>query len=181
MERSRAFEELLLRIENKDTIRHSLAVEAIMKRLAKLFHEEVRLWGITGLVHDIDVERILNDNRSHGMMGGDILECLDFDPTIVYAVRAHNPENNYERRRKMDKALFCASPMAELIEACYQFNGDQSLNKVSEEFVLNKYKDLDFAPHISRERIALCSELGFSVEEFIKTSLEAMREISSLN
>lgn len=180
MERSRAFEELLLRLENKEVIKHSLAVEAIMNKLAEHFNEEVRLWGIAGLVHDIDVERIQNDSRPHGMMGGDILECLDFDPTIVYAVRAHNPENNYERRRKIDKALYIASPMAELIDACYKLIGENGLIKISEEFILNKYNDPDFAPHISRERLELCTELGLSIEDFIKLSLEAMREMSYL-
>jgi len=180
LERSRAFEELLLRLENKETIKHSLAVEAIMKKLAEHFNEEVRLWGIAGLVHDIDVERIQNDSRPHGMMGGDILECLDFDPTIVYAVRAHNPANNYERRRKIDKALYIASPMAEFIDACCKLFGENGLIKVTEEFIINKFNDKDFAPHISRARIALCSELDLSLEDFVRLSLEAIREMSDL-
>ena len=61
MERKRAMEELLLRIENKNTIKHSLAVEAIMRKLAILFNEYANLWGITGLVHDIDYERVQGD------------------------------------------------------------------------------------------------------------------------
>ena len=43
-------------------------------------------------------------------MGADIL-ALNLDNTIV-AVRAHNPLNNVSRRRKIDKALYCADPLS---------------------------------------------------------------------
>ena len=45
MDREKAFEELKLRIESQDIIRHCLAVEAIMKSLAKHFHEDAEIWG----------------------------------------------------------------------------------------------------------------------------------------
>ena len=38
-----------------------------------------------GLVHDIDYERVMGDMSLHGKMGGDILEALNADSTIVYA------------------------------------------------------------------------------------------------
>ena len=46
MDREKAFEELKLRIESQDTILHSLAVEAIMRSLAKHFHEDAETWGL---------------------------------------------------------------------------------------------------------------------------------------
>ena len=38
-------------------LNHALAVEAIMRRFAGLFGEDVQKWGIVGLVHDLDYER----------------------------------------------------------------------------------------------------------------------------
>lgn len=178
MERNRAFEELRLRIENQNTIKHSLAVEAIMRKLAVHFNEYVNLWGITGLVHDIDYERVNGDMSLHGKMGADILEALNFDNTIVYAVRAHNPANNMLRRRKIDKAIYCSDPMAGLLIACALITESKKLKDIDEDFVLNRYKQKGFARNVSREQIATCSEIGLSLEDFIKLSLEALKEIS---
>ncbi len=180
MDRNRALEELRLRLENKNLIKHSFAVEAIMRKLAEYFHDDVDLWGIAGLVHDIDLERVNNDMTLHGMMGGDILEALDFDKTIVYAVRAHNPHNHYERRRKIDKALFCADPMSGLITACALILPEKKLEKVDTAFVIKRYDEKGFARGANREQIALCSELGLSLEQFIDLSLQAMQEISDV-
>jgi len=177
MERGRAMEELLLRIENENVIRHSLQVEAIMRRLAEYFREEVELWGITGLVHDIDVERIKNDSRPHGVFGGDILECLSFDPTIVYAVRAHTADSSLERRRKIDKALYCAGPMAHFIDCCGKLKGENEIESLDLNFVIEQYNNPDFMPNIDRKRIGTCTEMELSIEEFIELSLEAIKNI----
>ncbi|HHY63988.1 MAG TPA: HDIG domain-containing protein [Clostridiaceae bacterium] len=178
MDRSRALEELSLRIENENIIKHSLAVEAIMRKLAAHFNEDDNLWGITGLVHDIDYERIEGKMELHGKMGGDILEGLDADETIVYAVRAHNPMNGLPRRRKIDKALYCADPMAGLIIACALILPEKKLKNVDTKFILNRFNDKGFARGANREQIASCSELGLTLEEFASISLEALKEIS---
>jgi len=173
-----ALEELKLRIENENTIKHSLAVEAIMRKLAIHFNEHEKMWGIAGLVHDIDYERVQGDMTKHGKMGADILEALNFDSTIIYAILAHNPANNVSRRRKIDKALYCAGPMADLIIACAHVLPNKKLKDVDEGFVINKYHQQDFAQDTDRERIGACTELGLTLEEFIKISLDALKEIS---
>lgn len=178
LERARVFEELKLRIENKNTIKHSLAVEAIMRKLAKYFNKDEYLWGIAGLVHDIDYERIQGNMELHGKMGADILEGLNFDGTVVYAVRAHNPANNIDRKRKIDKALFCSDPISGLIIACALISKSKRLKDIDVKFVLNRYKQKDFAQNVSREQIDSCSELGLSLEDFIHVSLDALQEIS---
>lgn len=175
MNREEALEALKLRIENPDTILHCLSVEAIMRSLAKHFHEDADLWGIAGLVHDIDLERIDGNLDLHGKMGGNILEILDFDPTIVYAVRAHTPFSDIPRRRKIDKALYCSSPMARLIMACVESVPGKSIDSVDTDLIMRCYADPGFSPEISRERIASCRELNMSVEEFAGIALQALK------
>jgi len=177
LDRARALEELKLRLENDENLKHSLAAEAIMRKLAEYFREDVELWGIAGLVHDIDLERIQYDISQSGIMGGDILEALDFDPTIIYAVRSRNPKSRHQRRRKIDKAIYCAPPMSVLISACMNIQPDKKIENVDEALVLSKFYDNSFAPEADRKKIAACSELNLSLEEFIKLSLEAMKEI----
>lgn len=180
MDRNRALEELMLRIENQNLLKHSFAVEAIMRKCASHFHDDPDLWGIAGLVHDIDLERVNYDMSVHGMMGGDILEAQDFDKTIVYAVRAHNPNNQYERRRKIDKALYCAEALSELITACALAAPGKKLGNVDVPFVLEKFENRSFAKEVNREQIASCLELGLSLEQMVALSLEAMKEISDV-
>jgi putative nucleotidyltransferase with HDIG domain len=178
MDRSKALEHLKLRNDNDTIIKHSLAVEAIMRKLATALNEHENLWGITGLVHDIDIGRIDGDMTLHGNVAAEILELLNYDSTIIYAVRAHNPLNKLKRRRKIDKALFCSSPIAAFINECVITTENKNLNDLDINFILDCYNNKEFAKNIKRDEISSCTELDLSLEEFIKLSLGAMQEIS---
>jgi len=177
MDRQKAYEELTVRLETKNLVKHCLAVEAIMKKLAVCLREDVQQWGLAGLLHDIDLDKTKDDLSKHSLVGADILDGLNVDPTIVYAVRAHNACHGIERKRKIDKALFCSDPLSGLITACALILPDKKLSGVSREFVLKKFYEKNFAKGSNREQIKTCSELGMELEEFIDIGLEAMKEI----
>ena len=117
MERADALFEIKSRLFNENLIKHSLAVEAIMRELARYFGEDTELWGLAGLLHDIDYEKTAKDPSKHSIIGADILENLGINSSVVYAVRAHNDYHNIPRRRKIDIALFSADPLSGLIVA----------------------------------------------------------------
>lgn len=177
MDREKAYEELSVRLESKNLIKHCLAVEAIMKKLAAYFREDVKQWGLAGLLHDIDMDKTRGDLSKHSLVGADILEGLNIDPTVVYAVKAHNASHGIERNRRIDKALFCADPLSGLITACALILPNKKLSGVDREFVLKKFRDKSFARGSNREQIKTCIELGLELEEFIDIGLEAMKEI----
>lgn len=179
MERSNALEHLKLRNESEDIIKHSLLVEAIMRKLALALNEHEHLWGITGLVHDIDIERIDGDMALHGNKAAEILELLNYDSTVIYAVRAHNPLNKLKRRRKIDWGIYCSSPVAAFLKECVFATSSKRIADLKLEFALECYNNEDFAKDIIRDQIAACSELELSVEDFLKLSIEAMQGISS--
>lgn len=180
MDRKTAYEELTVRLENKNLIKHSLAVEAIMKKLAENLQEDIELWGQAGLLHDIDLDKVKGEMTRHGLAGAEILEGLNVNPTIIYAVKAHNPTLGIERRRKIDKALFCADPLSGLITACALILPEKQLEKVDTQFVLNRFNEKGFAKGADREQILTCSEIGLSLENFIELGLSAMQEIHVL-
>jgi len=177
MNRERAYEELTVRLETVNLIKHSIAVEAIMKKLAEHLQQDIHLWGLTGLLHDIDMDKTGGDMEKHGMVGAEILEGLNVDPTIIYAVRAHNPKLGYPRRRKIDKAIFCSDPLSGLIIACALILPDKKLEGVDTDFVLRKFTEKSFAKGADREQIRTCSEIGLALEDFIGIALKAMKEI----
>lgn len=178
MERTQALEELKIRLTNKNLIKHSLAVEAIMRKLAEHFKEDVESWGLAGLLHDIDYDKTAQDPSLHSIMGAEILEGLGIDSSIVYAVKAHNEYHGLERRRKIDKALYCADPVSGLITAGALILPSRKLEDVSVEFIMKRINEKSFAKGANREQIKACSDLELELEQFIGIALDAMKGIA---
>jgi putative nucleotidyltransferase with HDIG domain len=99
MEREQALEELKGRLKSENIIKHSLLVEAIMKELAFYLKEDIDKWGMAGLLHDIDYDKTVGDPSKHGLVGSEILEALDVESSIVYAIKALNDYHGIERKR----------------------------------------------------------------------------------
>ena len=55
--RQEAFELLCKYNSNESLIKHALAVEAVMRYMARKHGEDEEMWGAVGLVHDLDYER----------------------------------------------------------------------------------------------------------------------------
>lgn len=178
MDREQAFEELKGRLKSENLIKHSLAVEAIMKDLAFHFKEDIDKWGIAGLLHDIDYDKTAGDPSKHSLVGAEILENLDVESSIVYAVKAHNDYHGMERKRKIDKALYCSDPVSGLITASALILPSKKLEDVTVEFVLKRFDEKGFAKGANRDQIKSCDQLGLSLEEFIEIALKAMKGIS---
>lgn len=178
MNREKALSELRARVANPNLLKHSLAVEAIMRSLAVHLREDAELWGLAGLLHDIDYDKTADNPALHSILGAEILENLDVDPEIVYAVKAHNDYHGIERKRKLDKALYCADPVSGLITAGALILPSRKLSDVSAEFILKKMNEKFFAKGANREQIKKCSELGITTEQFIELALAAMQGIA---
>ena len=178
MDRAQALNELKQRLTNPNLIKHSLAVEAIMRDLAVLFGEDGELWSLAGLLHDIDYDQTAHDPSTHSIIGADLLEELGLDLAVVYAVRAHNSHHGIERKRKIDKALYSADPVSGLITACALIMPDKKLCGINCDFVVKRMAEKSFAKGANREQILQCNELGLTLEQFIDTALNAMKKIS---
>lgn len=179
MNRKTAFEELSVRLEDTNLIKHSLAVEAIMRKLAVNLQEDIELWGMAGLLHDIDRQKVGEDMQRHGLVGAEILEGLNVNPTIIYAIKSHNPNLGIQRRRRIDKALFCAIPLATLLTACASNLPEKKLSALDPQYVTDQFYDESFEKEtVDREKIISCEEIGLSLGAFIEIGMAAMQEIS---
>jgi len=183
MNRDKALELVRKFIKTENTVKHMLATEAIMRALAREFEpEKVDVWGLTGLIHDLDYEEMKND-AEHGLKTFAILdnEGVSLPEEVVQAVKGHNYERNgaSEPQTKMDWALYICDTLTGLIVATALVRPDRKLASVKVKSVMKKFKSKAFAAGTRREEIALCEEkLGIELRDFVELGLKAMQGIS---
>ena len=165
-------------VQDKNMIKHMLATEAIMRALAKKLGEDEEEWGITGLIHDIDMELVEGDMSSHSKLGADIAQELGASEAMAHAILCHNEAHGVPRETKLDKALFCADPLSGLITAAVLVRPDK-LSGLTTKSVMKRFREKSFAAGVNREQVAQCQEIGLELEEFISLGIEAMKGIAS--
>ena len=175
--REKAFELLKEKLAADHMIKHSLATEAIMRDLAAHFGEDADEWGIAGLLHDLDLETVDDDPATHGKVTVQWLSELGCPETTKQAILAHNAEGlGVPRESRFDYALTCGEQITGLIVATALVMPSKKLADVKAKSVKKRFKDKRFAAKVSRERIAECEKIGFTLEEFIELSLAAMQK-----
>ncbi|MEW6380388.1 MAG: HD domain-containing protein [bacterium] len=178
MNRDQALSLIRVGVKNENLVKHMLATEAIMRTLAEHFGEDNDLWGLAGLVHDLDYDQTLKEPKQHGRLGAGALEAAGADPLICQAVVAHSPHYDQPRKTRLEKALFAADPLSGLIVAAALVHPDKRLASLDTPFILKRFQEKWFAKGASREQIRACQELALSLEEFIGLGLKAMQGIS---
>ncbi len=178
MNRDQAYELVSKNVKNKNLVKHMLAVEAVMGKLAQHLGENEEMWSLAGLVHDVDLGKTLDKPRKHALLGAEMLENAGAPPEVIQAVRAHNHVLNLPRKNLMDKALYAADPLTGLIVAAALIHPGKKLKAIDREFVHKRFKEKHFARGAGRKQISACSELGLSLEEFLELGIMAMQEES---
>jgi uncharacterized protein len=181
MDREKALQLVKQYVKNENSIKHMLAVEAVMRKLAEKFDEDKNLWGLAGLVHDIDMEVVdYHKNPSmHGKEGAQLLAKNNFSKEVIEATLAHNRETKKERETNLEKAIYCTDPLTGLIVASTLVSPSKKIRDLSTKSVLKRYKEKAFARGADRDAISACNELNMDLEEFVEVGLLAMQEIES--
>ncbi len=178
MTREEALDSVRANVENENLVKHMLATEAVMRALARRLGEDGEEWGLTGLLHDIDVELTGGDMSSHSKLGADLAREMGASEAMVHAILCHNEAHGISLDTKLDKGLFCADPLTGLIIAAALVRPDKKLASLEAKSVIKKFKEKGFAAGANREQIARCSELGLELDEFIELGLKAMKGIA---
>jgi len=159
--------------------KHSLATEVIMRRLALKLGEDEELWGIAGLLHDLDYDETKDSMSRHTMRTEEILKQRGISQGIIDAIKGHNAENlGYTREKTIDHALTCAECITGMIVATTLVYHDKKLSSVKPKSIIKRMKQKEFARSVNREHIRECEKIGITLEDFAELSLNAMREIS---
>jgi len=177
--REEAFSLLKENLKNQNLVKHCLAVEAIMRELAKYLGEDKEKWGLLGLIHDIDYEKTKDNPKIHGILAAEEILKDKVDEDILKAIKSHNFENTgIKPETKMEKALIASDSISGLIVACALVMPSKKLEEVRIETVKKKFKQKDFARNCKRERILFCEQIGIPREKFFEIGLNALKKIS---
>lgn len=176
--RTKALELLDLNLKNLNLIRHCLATEAVMRNLAEDRENDPDLWGITGLLHDLDYELTSDNPSKHGMVTAEML--ADFLPEeSIHAIRSHNAEHTgIERSSDFDYLLAAGESITGLIVAVALVYPDRKLASVKPKSILKRMNMSAFARSVPRDTIRECSKAGYELDEFVMLALDAMKGIA---
>jgi len=179
--RNEALELLKKYVRDEKIIKHCLAVEAIMRGLAERLGEDAELWGLVGLLHDVDYDYVERDMRRHGLEAYNILKGLLPEPALQ-AIAGHNEHNGFtvvdEYAKKMLHALRASDHASGLIVATALVMPSRKLEEVKLDSLIRKFKSKDFARGVNRERIREVEKLRVKLEEFLEIALISMKKIA---
>ena len=176
MERKEALDLVYEMVPDQNLRNHMLATEAVMKTLAARFGEDAVIWGLAGLVHDLDYVETVEDFPRHGFVSAEILKGKGVDQDILNAIVAH--AGHRERVTLLDKALYAADPVTGLVVAAALIRPEKKLELVKLKSLKKRFKEKQFARGANREQIMSCEEIGIPLDDFLELSLEAMKGIA---
>lgn len=164
---------------NKDAfhLRHAVTVEGVMRWYAEKlgYSDEVDLWGIVGLLHDLDFEMF---PEQHCIKEQEIMRSRGVDERIVHATASHGWKLtvDIEPQHEMEKVLYAVDELTGLIGAAALMRPSKSVQDMELKSVKKKYKSPNFAAGCSREVIERGAELmGVSLDGLISDTILAMR------
>jgi putative nucleotidyltransferase with HDIG domain len=154
--------------------RHALAVETAMRAYAPRFDGDPELWGVTGLLHDLDYERYPDLGTGHPRHGIQELEARGYPPELVRAVASHADFMGVPRQTPMEKTLFAVDELSGFILACAYVRPD-GLNGMTPKSVSKKLKQPSFAAAVNREELRRgADELDVDFDQHLATVIDAL-------
>lgn len=181
IEREKALQLLREHLKDDKMVKHCIAVEAIMRALARRLGEDEETWGIIGLLHDIDYDEVGRDLKLHGLRAMEILrEHLPEELLRVIACHNENTgiEPESEEGKRMCIALRAADQISGLIVATALVMPSRKIEEIKLSTLRRKFKSKDFARGVRRDRIVAIESLGLSLDEFMQLALDAMKRVA---
>ncbi|QXE87272.1 HDIG domain-containing protein [Geomonas nitrogeniifigens] len=155
--------------------RHSLAVEAVMRHMAKKYGEDEEMWGVIGLAHDIDYER---HPEAHCHKAPEILKNAGWPEEYIRAVVSHGWGicSDVEPQTNLEKTLFTIDELTGLVAASALVRPSKSILDLPVKSVTKKWKDKAFAAGADRSIIEKgAAMMGVELNELIADTIEGMK------
>lgn len=169
--------ELLTQYTKTPALRkHALAVETVMRHFAKINGEDMEVWGVCGLLHDLDYEKF---PEQHCQKAEEIMREHGIDEVYIRAMNCHGYGicTDVKPESKMEKTLFTVDELTGLINALCLMRPSKSVLDLELKSVKKKFKDKSFAAGVNRDTIRSgCEMLRMELDEVIRETIEGMKE-----
>jgi putative nucleotidyltransferase with HDIG domain len=163
-------------VQSESLRRHCLAVEAAMRAYARRGGEDEELWGVVGLLHDMDYERHPDLETGHPRVALAELERMEVDPVVVRAIASHADFLGISRETPMEKTLYAVDELCGFILAC-AYVRPEGLHGLTPKSVKKKLKQPSFAAAVDREEVRDGAEgLGVDFDEHVAFVIAALEE-----
>jgi len=172
--------DLLTECNKSDALRkHALAVEAVMRHIARKNGEDEDTWGIVALIHDLDFERFPDQ---HCTKTGEILRERGWPDDLIRAAVSHGWGicSDVEPQSEMEKTLFAVDELTGLVAATALVRPSKSVMDVKVKSVKKKWKQANFAAGVDRGVIEQgAAMLGVELSDLIADTIEGMQQVAA--
>jgi len=176
--RQDAFELLTRYNESESLIKHALAVEGVMRYMAKKRGADEEKWGIVGLVHDLDYEKFPDQ---HCTKTEEILRENQWPEEYIHAVISHGWGicSDVKPESEMEKVLYAVDELTGLVTTTALVRPGKSVMDLKAKSVKKKWKDKRFAAGVDRSIIEKGADmLGVELGDLITDTIMGMREVA---
>jgi len=164
--------------KNESLIKHALAVEGVMRYIARKLGEDEEKWGVIGLIHDLDYEKYPDQ---HCQKTEEILKENAWPDEYIRAVVSHGFGicTDVEPLTELEKYLYAIDELTGLVVTTALVRPSKSVLDMKAKSVKKKWKNKKFAAGVNRSIIEKgAGMLGVEVAELITDTIMGMREVA---
>ena len=164
-------------VENEGLRRHMLAVEAVLRHYARMRGADEDLWGLAGLLHDLDWEK---HPEEHPLKAVEALRGLGYPEDVLHAILAHRADfTGVEPESELDRYLVACDELSGLVYATCLVR-PSGIDDLTPKSVTKKLKDRTFAAGVSREDVERGVELiGLERSQHIQNVIDGLRSVAA--
>ena len=176
--RAEAFDLLKQYNQTESLIKHALAVEGVMRYMARKRGADEEKWGVIGLIHDLDYEQF---PEQHCKKTEEILQENNWPEEYIRAVVSHGWGicTDVKPETEMEKVLYAIDELTGLVVTTALVRPSRSVMDVKPKSVKKKWKDKRFAAGVDRSIIENgAGMLGVEISELIVDTIAGMQEVA---
>jgi len=162
--------------QSESLIKHALAVEAVMRYMARKRGQDEEMWGVIGLIHDLDYERYPDQ---HCTRSEEILRERGWPDDYIRAVVSHGWGicSDVRPETDLEKTLYAVDELTGLVVTTALVRPSRSVMDLNAKSVKKKWKDKRFAAGVDRSIIERGADmLGVDLGQLITDTIMGMRE-----
>jgi predicted hydrolase (HD superfamily) len=160
-------------VSNPGLRNHMRSVEAAVRHYARMRGGDEELWGLAGLLHDLDWEQYPDE---HPLRAVEELRRRGYPEPVLHAILAHRSDfTGVEPETELDRVLVACDELTGLITATVLVRPG-GISDLAPKSVRKKMKDKAFAAGVDREDVRRgCELIGLDLDTHIGNVIEAMR------